>query len=415
MEMGTKRWLYVLLAFMQICFTSGIIYGWPALELMLIEDGFYEDRCEKGAERPCDAQSLYTFMMYTVATFVNNLAAIVNGFVLDRFGPRFTSLISSGIFLGGCALFNAGINNPLAYVVGFALLGFSGPGIYVAVMHLNNLFPGRQATVLSFFSGSFGVSSFVFRWFKLAREYNRELFTLSHEFTMLIIIMFPFLLASFFIWPDKPFQLPKQHREESESLISNKELVAPAKEQLMTLKYWLPVVWISLSNLRVASYMGTINHEFDSFHAEVFFWIWNFGFVGVPFFGTIVDKKGTIWSIFITNLLMFLFCILSLVPLQNIQYLSFVLISTVNVGMWGLFYTYLSQTFGFANYGKLLGVACVAIALIGLIKYPLFTVTLVWLDDNYLYMNILFAALSVPVFYTPYYLWRHSLSTQGIN
>jgi len=146
-----KSFLYVLLAFVQAGLTSGIIFGWPSLETMFVKEGIYRSHCKSTDKDPCDAQKNYFELIYTVGIFSNNVAPLVTGVFLDRFGPKWTNLASVSLFFLGCGLFS--ISGTQVKTVAFALLGFSGPGVYCSIMHLCNLFPGHQSSVLSFFFG----------------------------------------------------------------------------------------------------------------------------------------------------------------------------------------------------------------------------------------------------------------------
>jgi len=229
-----KRWFYVVLAFIQAGLTAGIIFGFPELEIIFTREGVYEDHCAStDLKRPCEEQKLFYGLIFTIGVFANNAAPLLTGIFLDKFGPKLTSLASVVLFMSGCALFL--ISSPQAYVPGFALLGFSGPGIYVSIMHLNNLFPGNQALVLSFFSGTFTVSNFVFKVFKIMNG-NNDWFTLAHLFICFIVILVPFFLIGGIFWPNKPFQLASKSvrnindEEDSESLQQKAPLIEKKRD-----------------------------------------------------------------------------------------------------------------------------------------------------------------------------------------
>lgn len=410
------RWAYVVLAFIQAGLTAGVIFGWPELETIFVNEGVYADQCAADdKDRPCKAQVLFFNLLYTIGVFCNNAAALITGIFLDKFGPKLTSLASVFLFMSGCALFM--IPTAKAYVPGFALLGFSGPGIYVSIMHLNNLFPGHQATVLSFFSGTFTVSNFVFKVFRILSQDN-DWFNLSHLFICFIILLVPFFLIGGIVWPNTPFQLPLVKPEQDDESIQKAPLLekpgaankilygASLKIQITAPEFWLIVAWMAVSNLHIASYLGTISSQYPSEYVAIFTWIWEFGFVAIPLFGFVLDTKGIIFAIFASNIGLFLFSIITVVPVLQVQYVGFVLVSTVNVGIWSIFYTFLSKTFGFNNYGKLLGIAAATIAVFGLLQYPLLTVTLNWFDGNFMPVNILFSFLTLCVFVTPFFLWK---------
>jgi len=407
-----SRWAYVVLAFIQAGLTAGVIFGWPELEKIFVNQGVYADHCDADdKDVPCKAQVLYFSRVYTVGVFANNAAPLLTGLFLDKFGPKLTSLASVFLFMCGCGLF--AIPSPNAYLPGFGLLGFAGPGIYVSIMHLNNLFPGHQATVLSFFSGTFTVSNFVFKVFRMMSE-QRAWFDLAHLFVCFILVLVPFFLVGAIFWPNKPFTIKiAKHDDEAaqrapliEKGDNTRLYGADLKTQITAPEFWLIVAWMAITNLHIAFYLGTVSDQFPESYVSIFTWIWEFGFVAIPLFGLMLDYRGIIFAIFISNTGLFLFSIVTVVNVLEIQYVAFVLVSTVNVGVWGIFYTFLSKTFGFNNYGKLLGVACISIAVVGLLQYPLVTLTVDVYHYNFLPVNILFAVLQLAVYATPYFLWR---------
>jgi len=419
------RWAYVVLAFVQAGLTAGVIFGWTELETVFVREHVYADHCAKDDTKvPCKAQTLFFNMVYTVGVFSNNAAPLLTGIFLDKFGPKLTSLLSVVIFMGGCGLFT--IPNSQAYAPAFALLGFSGPGIYVAIMHLNNLFPGYQATVLSFFSGTFTVSNFVFKVFRILNQ-QKGWFSLAHLFGCYIVILFPVFLVGGIFWPNKPFELLKKKSDpyayekgDTEPLVPKEEKVNPLygaglKEQITAPELWLIIAWMATSNLHIASYLGTVSNQYPANYVSIFNWIWEFGFVAIPFFGIILDKFGIIFAIFVSNVGLFLFSIVTVIPVLEVQYVGFVLVSTVNVGVWGIFYTFLAKTFGFNNYGKLLGVACASIAIVGLLQYPFLYATLDLFDGKFVYVNSLFTVMQFFAFATPYFLMRRDKAKRNIN
>jgi len=248
-----------------------------------------------------------------------------------------------------------------------------------------------------------------------------------------IVLLCPFFIVGAFVWPSRPFEsgmaspkpasraLRKIDEEQAPLLSSSAETEYPVHvkgkkrslynalplEQFKSMRYWVPVSWIALKNLHIAFYMGTVNDRFSG-AADMpanFNIIWSLGFVAIPFYGVMMDKKGLIFSFFITTGGLVIFSALKLVPIVDLQYVSFILVSVVNVGIWGIFYSYLSEQFGFDNFGKLLGVMSVTVAVVGLLQYPLTTMTVKYFDGNFLYTDIFFVFTSLLAFSTPLYLW----------
>jgi MFS family permease len=416
-SMINKRWGFVVLAFIQAGLTSGIIFGWPELEHIFIQNGVYRDHCANeptptpspGPITPCPAQSNFFNSIFTAGVFANNAAPLITGIFVDKFGPKLTSLASVFLFAIGCGLFV--IPSPNVYLPAFMLLGFSGPGIYVSIMHLNNLFPGHQAKVLNFFSGTFTVSNFVFKVFRILNEDNGW-FTIPRLFIILVVVLVPFFLLGAIIWPNKPYQLPTVADDDfaqrmplvekgETKILYNGNL----KTQIVAPELWLIIAWMAITNLHIAFFVGSAADQFPQ-TVGIFNWIWEFGWVAIPAFGIMLDKMGIVFSIFVSNIALFLWSIIGITPVPALQYAGFVLVSTVNVGVWGIFYTFLSKTFGFNNYGKLLGTACITIAVVGLLQHPIYSYTQNKLQKDYLPANILFCVLTFLVFITPFILWR---------
>jgi len=416
---GLKRYAYVFLAFIQAGLTSGIIYGWPSLESIFIKEGVYRDHChpDDPTDVACKAQENFFNMIFTVAVFVNNSASFIIGIFMDAFGPKWTNVASSGLFFIGCGLF--AIPNDYAKVPAFALLGFSGPGVYYSIMHLCNLFPGHQASVLSFFSGTFSASSFIFRVFEILYRPERWR-NLPSLFIEYILIIMPIFIVGMFVWPNQAFQPPGKKsivdaEAEAEPLMSSTENVRekkqsfynlPAKMQFRTFHYWVPVAWLALLNLAIACYLGTITGRFPTGHmAGTFNTIWSFGWVAIPFFGVMTDYFGNMFSMNVTSVGLTLFCALKLIPNTDVQYAAFVLVATVNVGMWAIFYNYLSTKFGFDNFGKLLGVSSLTVASIGALQYAFDYATNNKFHGNYLFVDIVFMCTTTISLALSIFMW----------
>jgi len=295
-------------------------------------------------------------------------------------------------------------------------------------MHLCNLFPKNRSLILSFFSGTFSVSSFIFKVFQLLNKPDSHWFSSSALFVGYIILITPFFVVGAFVWPNKAFEAPGAPKKMSK-IVEEEEapLLSPLspetevkitkrnrlslynahyKKQFMSLRYWIPVLWIAFQNLHVSSYMGTVSDRFPP-HSDVssnFNLIWSLGFVAIPFYGYMMDKKGVTFTLFVTTGAFVIFSGLKLIPVANLQYLSFVVVAVANTGMWGVIYSYLSEQFGFDNFGKLLGVMCVTVAVIGLLQYPLATLTLRSLNSNFLFVDIFFACTSLLSFTCPFFL-----------
>jgi len=354
-----------------------------------------------------------------VAVFVNNVAPLITGIFLDRVGPKWTNIGSVLLFFLGCALFT--LTNAYVTVPAYAMLGLAGPGIYCSIMHLCNLFPGHQASVLSFFSGTFSASSFIFRVFEIIYKPQRWR-NLNYLFLEYIVLLIPIFIVGFFIWPNKAFQPPGKKSlvdadEEQTPLINTSDRNILVKrvslynvdyrKQFKSFLYWIPVFWLAFESLNISCYLGTVQTRFPkgSSMPNTFNLIWSFGWVSIPVFGVMLDNLGTSFTMNVISVCLAIFNALKLLSYEKIQYLSFGLVSTVNVGMWALFYSYLSAKFGFDNYGKLLGVSSIVTASIGALQYAFDWVTNNVYHGKFFFADVVFMVLSVICVCLSIYMW----------
>ena len=113
--------------FIQSFFTTGLVFGWPALEQVLRADGVFSgaatdaERDGRFANVFNVSQALLTFMMLPA------------GMLLDRFGPRATSCFGSLLAGIGSALFAFSSEDYLVY--SFSLMCIGGAPVHLAWMH----------------------------------------------------------------------------------------------------------------------------------------------------------------------------------------------------------------------------------------------------------------------------------------
>jgi len=188
---------------------------------------------------------------------------------------------------------------------------------------------------------------------------------------------------------------------------------APFKKQILSFPFWSMVVFLALQNLHIVYYLGTLNTAFhdngQAIYVAVFNWIWICGSLSIPIFGWLLDHKGFAISLFAANIMCLLAGAISIIPVLPLQYATFVLISIVNPGLWSIYYSFLAVTYGFNNYGKLLGVASSLIAAVGALQFSLLWLTLTKLGGNFMFVNIFFTSLSLLLFLSPYYLYKSKL------
>ena len=105
-------------------------------------------------------------LMNSVATMGiagNALCKLPLGLILDRFGPRVTSLIGSIMLIAGCCIMAlCDKNDQYLPVVGYFLLGIAGPFIQMPCFQFSELFGARKASAMAYLITCFELSTGVF-------------------------------------------------------------------------------------------------------------------------------------------------------------------------------------------------------------------------------------------------------------
>ena len=142
----------LIFGFLQSFMATGILYGWPGLVLILKADGMYAPLCEGSegfnhteSERGCPAQTAALTDLFNVAQATLTGAMVVNGNLLDRFGPRCVSCLGSSLCALGALLF-ALLPPPqpddafdMAYV-SLCIMAVGGSGVHLSWFHFPTSF-----------------------------------------------------------------------------------------------------------------------------------------------------------------------------------------------------------------------------------------------------------------------------------
>jgi len=405
-----RRGFLLVLALVEISLCSGIIFGWPALERIMTTYGVYSDRCNPNEAEPCDAQKLAFSLVYTIGVFLNTVAPVVMGYFMDRYGPKLTNMFGCTLLSIGLMLFSVSLLYDVdLFLLAFSFLGFAGPDFQLSVFHLSGLFPGYESSIMSAYSAAFPFSGVVFPLFEVL--FNNGVH-LGYIFGFFAVALLPLFVLGFIYYPH--YTLGSNAK--AETATDNLHLItldsasdiknAPLIVQLRKIDLHLVGLFLSVQALRINIYIGTVNDRFDtdSIYITAFSYIWPFGFIFVPPVGWLLDKKGPVVSLTVILLACIFSGVLSVIPDDGLQILTFLVLSFANVGTWSYLYSYVAERFGFKHYGKLLGVVCVVAGLIALLQYLFIYVTIEFFSGNYSYINAMLTLLSLPLLYVPYHI-----------
>ena len=156
-----------------------------------------------------ELQLNYIQYIYVMAIFANSMGPLFLGIILDSYGPRACSIVSTLIIALGSLLFAVSDVHGFNYfAVGMCMISFGGSGVQSAIIHLSNLFPRWKASMTATITGCFQLSFLVFLMFEsLWKNYG---FTFSQLFMAYSSACLVSAIVAFLLWPDTALDYDQQ-------------------------------------------------------------------------------------------------------------------------------------------------------------------------------------------------------------
>jgi len=387
-----KRYFLFTLACSHVLLASGEAYGWTALRPVLEKSGLFDSY---------DPATRHTLMnsVATMGIAGNALCKLPLGLVLDRFGPRVTSLIGSMLMMAGCCtLALCDKNSQYLPVTGYFLLGIAGPFIQMPCFQFSELFGTRKASAMAYLITCFELSTGVFVIFgQLNTTYpnigRRELF-LGYSFVGLYC-----LITGIFFWPDLPYRStppPQREREPSDHDSNHTRRKAPPQPvrstpalmdkplsvQICSVPFLYVVCFLSTHIFRQGFLLGTVGPQVEHFFPESDFpgkakqltdsfnIILPLGFIPMMFctasgFAGYVLNRPRLAFIVVT-LMSQIYGLLLLWPNEWAFLTLFVVFPVARQFVFSTFFSFSANTFGYASFGRIAGVASTVAGLLQL-------------------------------------------------
>ena len=196
----------VLFAFLTISLASGLVYGWPTLRRLLVEEGTSMTEKDLGG-------------IFTVGSWCTQGGRFLSGISRDRFcGTRITTALCLLAAAMGCTgLAFADKDDKVALYVSFFLVGFAS-GSQLCLQPVAGLFDKSvQGTILASFSGAFQISGLVFLVLsKITSDRKESLGSFSLVLLVLAMVSLRVLPKLHFSPDDGNEKLEEQEEEEEE-------------------------------------------------------------------------------------------------------------------------------------------------------------------------------------------------------
>uniref|UniRef100_A0A673KYU6 Large neutral amino acids transporter small subunit 3-like n=1 Tax=Sinocyclocheilus rhinocerous TaxID=307959 RepID=A0A673KYU6_9TELE len=448
-----RRWWMAVTAVLENLSCSAVLLGWGSLLIMLKGQGFYSHLCTENktegvnASAPddwlsCVEQEEMLNLGFTIGSFLLSAATLPLGILMDRFGPRPLRLTGSACFALSCVIMSISSYQPevLSALIFLALSlnGFGGICLTFTSLTLPNMFGSLSSTVLSLMIGSYASSAVTFPGVKVFFCMHS---TENHK-----------------LWSEEA----TGEAEKLPAVAQDAQASVPFRRSVFSPIFLWSLVTMGMTQLRIIFFMGAMNKMLEflvihgeehqkhilSFYSSVFGTLQLLCLVTCPLIGYImdwkmkeceVDQKTVRWgekeavsvpkrdrkiqkltnamrAFILTNVLLILFGVLSLVDNLPLQILTFILHTMVRGFIHSCCGGLYAAVYPSNHFGTLTGLQSMISAVVALLQQPLFMVMLGTLNGDAYWINVGLLVLSLAGFLLPGYLFyhrRHLLQTKA--
>merc|ERR1712227_147928 len=152
----------VAAAVIEYYFCTGLVFGWPTLSQIFINDGFFN--CDNvtvaEGEPPCNQQLSLT-MIFIRSSTAFSVTGFFAGMIYDKFGTTVARTIGNiGFFIGVglIAIAEPGVSDNLI-AIGTPIMAASGITLMTTNFQIANFFQTKKGFVMNLFNGSIDSSS----------------------------------------------------------------------------------------------------------------------------------------------------------------------------------------------------------------------------------------------------------------
>lgn len=454
-ELGIDKWialgLYVLVAF-----CTGLIHGgFSEWQPIILKTGAFEELCTDGLTsdvkiasdyvvKMCDSRSAAINNLSTMALFVQLLSSPVNGYILDRFGPRICFLYGHIIITIAFVLLSILGRYSFIWYVFFFLLGLSTDAACVSLLKISKYFPDKESLVFGIL-GSARSTSFAIPLI-LRMIFFSGLNMKPGDFYILTLgflgtcVLYSVLIGIFFF----PKQTSKTVINSENALDNFSENGTPQKKSLnevesglqntndkmkesVTLREQIKLIWThpqrteyliivficAMSALRMDYYMKSNmtffiykNHNITTLYSISTI----LSFIPAPLFGYLTDKIGIFSVLFINNMCLLLSYIFILFTPLFCRILSIIFFFIYLSFCLSSYYCYINRRYPSEHFGKLIGTMFVISAIILTSNFGLTYLTDVvfsdWGEEKYVPVTSGLCAVGGIVIIAIFILWK---------
>mmetsp|Transcript_58864 Transcript_58864/g.129215 ORF Transcript_58864/g.129215 Transcript_58864/m.129215 type:complete len:493 (-) Transcript_58864:351-1829(-) len=184
----------------QSWFTTGIVFGWPCLLLLLKNEGVYLHKCPPGVTE-CSDRDVALNLVFTLGAVANVLGGVFAGPIGS---PKIA--LGLGVLLSatGSLIFALSpTESQVAWPIGFVLHGIAGGLVHLPSFSLGNAFGSAKGMVIATLVACFCASALTFQIMHMLYEggLSRQTVFLMHTVIELVNSC-----VSFWFWPSCPLK-----------------------------------------------------------------------------------------------------------------------------------------------------------------------------------------------------------------
>lgn len=145
--------------------------------------------------------------MFAAAAVATNVCALPVGTVLDRYGPRLSSIIGSILLAIGAVLLAFAAQLPFdGYLSGYLFLALGGPFVFIPSFQLSNTFPNHSGLILALLTGAFDSSSAIFLFYRLIYTASNGTFNPQKFFLAYLTVPIFVFITQVCLMPSKSYK-----------------------------------------------------------------------------------------------------------------------------------------------------------------------------------------------------------------
>ena len=404
------RWVLGTLAVLQVLLMGGLIFGWSALQgILLHEESVFpcenDDDDDDDDDDDCESYRLrklnYVYIAGVVAAQLNSYPI---GCVLDAKGPKITTLISALSMVCGMLLLSTTRDSLL--ILSYIFMGAAAPGMLLSTFHVGNLW-ADEAMLIAIVNGAFDGSASVFSVMSLL--YSEEGLSLHHLcIGYCLTIGVSVMLVTVFVWPKEIFERKEEEggrdssgQTSSWNFLGNGNLTF--KACLRSNAYMLLVAFFAAQFIGFNFFLSSIFSTAPKY-VDWFSIILPAGSIFSVFSGEIITRGGFAAAFSCCNfagIMVFAFRLTDIQELQVVSMLCFIVFRSLLFSSASAFIT---AKYGFAQFGKMWGVLVTISAATGVLSGPMFEFSL--RIDSFRPMDSLLVVLGSIAMFFPLLIWK---------